>query len=368
MNINFEHSILNDHFQWDFDDVYVKPNIPTKKIIGALSYSNVKPDDVLILIDDTVFGGAKDGMIITIKGIFSHETFEERKFFGWDQIKEVTASGKQLKINGFNFYKPVTINSTIMGIIANQLNNIVNIKPINKLEKTTNINSQPIKKEIINKKNHHLQYISRDMMYEQMKKVQNIGTAFNVASVLLGGNSKDTPISTIAELVERSIRKSAIKFRENIVNKHGITEFANDFAIFEAASYVSAMILNKLQARGAPDIVLNTIILDSFQKAIFITNLNENTKENFTNAMLEYADDDSSMIFLIKLYLSNKNQRIIINYKDYAKDLYDHKTQNTLIEVKETIEHIESSVMSSKIQLDQQVEFCVRDVLDIIYA
>ncbi len=51
--------------------VFVAPRIPLKKISGALSTyaSGVAPSEILVLLDNTVFGSAKDGVIITSREI-----------------------------------------------------------------------------------------------------------------------------------------------------------------------------------------------------------------------------------------------------------------------------------------------------------
>ena len=56
----------------------MNPNIPPTKLRNALeSYApGIAPADVLVLIDDTVFGGAKEGMIITKRKLFSKQILQ----------------------------------------------------------------------------------------------------------------------------------------------------------------------------------------------------------------------------------------------------------------------------------------------------
>ena len=58
--------------------VYFAPDIPRNKF-DALSYhsEDVSYQDVLILVDDTFFGGSKDGIILTKNTFFSHTMFED---------------------------------------------------------------------------------------------------------------------------------------------------------------------------------------------------------------------------------------------------------------------------------------------------
>jgi len=59
-------SIINTY---NSDGYYAYGNIPSKKLQTAVQYYPVDPDDTsLALIDSTVFGLAKNGMVIGQKG------------------------------------------------------------------------------------------------------------------------------------------------------------------------------------------------------------------------------------------------------------------------------------------------------------
>ena len=51
----------------------------------------VSPNDVLMLIDDTVFGSAKVGMCLTAKGIFYKASFEDEQAYLFEHIQQVEA-------------------------------------------------------------------------------------------------------------------------------------------------------------------------------------------------------------------------------------------------------------------------------------
>lgn len=63
------------------DKLFFKPNIPPKKLANAIkAYApHVKEEDVYILADDTVFGKADNGMLITNTEIITKEQFENAK-------------------------------------------------------------------------------------------------------------------------------------------------------------------------------------------------------------------------------------------------------------------------------------------------
>ncbi|MBJ8505297.1 molecular chaperone DnaJ [Acinetobacter seifertii] len=77
----------------DSDNIYFAPVIPNKKLQGAMSYlpHGVSPNDVLMLIDDTVFGSAKVGMCLTAKGIFYKASFEDEQAYLFEHIQQVEA-------------------------------------------------------------------------------------------------------------------------------------------------------------------------------------------------------------------------------------------------------------------------------------
>ncbi len=87
-------------------NVYFAPDIPREKFDVLSKFSeNVSYQDTLILIDDTFFGGSKDGVIMTKNIFFSHGMFE-------DSGKNVQASSelvihrnsKEIFIDNNSFY------------------------------------------------------------------------------------------------------------------------------------------------------------------------------------------------------------------------------------------------------------------------
>ncbi|TKX28521.1 hypothetical protein CQA38_07545 [Campylobacter sp. MIT 12-5580] len=87
------------------DKIYIKPNIPQKKLINAInSYANgVNPDEIEILIDDNVFGSAKNGAVISNAELYVKASFEEATKAKLSQIQffEIKSSwaGNDLYIN-----------------------------------------------------------------------------------------------------------------------------------------------------------------------------------------------------------------------------------------------------------------------------
>ncbi|WP_313173682.1 J domain-containing protein [Stenotrophomonas sp.] len=88
-----------------FERVFVAPHIPRKKLQGALdSYGErLRAQDVVVLIDDTVFGGAREGVLITETQIRCKTKFEQAEIRLLGCLTEITAQGAHIRIHGEPF-------------------------------------------------------------------------------------------------------------------------------------------------------------------------------------------------------------------------------------------------------------------------
>ncbi len=74
------------------DAVYIAPNIPHGKLHGALSSfipAGTNPNDVLLLIDDTVFGSAKEGVALTPTHLYCKQIMDAPKQFPLNTIQSI---------------------------------------------------------------------------------------------------------------------------------------------------------------------------------------------------------------------------------------------------------------------------------------
>lgn len=100
--------LLKPEWEWFHEKVYARPNIPRKKLEGAIfSYaSNVSPGSVLVLLDDTLFGGAKEGLLVTNDAIYCKQKFESPRRMALSSITEVEPGpGGRVIINEHEFFK-----------------------------------------------------------------------------------------------------------------------------------------------------------------------------------------------------------------------------------------------------------------------
>ena len=79
-------------------NIFVHPNIPRDKLAGAMNYidSSVRPEDVVLLLDDTVFGSAKDGLVLTETTLYVHEKFCEPAEYDFADISAISVRNEFL--------------------------------------------------------------------------------------------------------------------------------------------------------------------------------------------------------------------------------------------------------------------------------
>lgn len=85
-----------------FDRIYLAPDIPLKKLSGALeSYGeDTGASDVVVLIDDTVFGGGGDGILVTENALFLKSLGSEGRMFQLKAMQALETSKNALYVNG----------------------------------------------------------------------------------------------------------------------------------------------------------------------------------------------------------------------------------------------------------------------------
>ena len=90
-------------------DIYTAPNIPKKKLKNAIrSFApGVKAEDVLLLADDTAFGSAKDGLILTKNALYGKEMWEKPKKISL--FRNTTVSVKESKTLCINNYEFISL-------------------------------------------------------------------------------------------------------------------------------------------------------------------------------------------------------------------------------------------------------------------
>jgi hypothetical protein len=106
------------------DKIHAHPNIPAKKLQSAIgAYGNdLAPDDVIILIDDTTFGSAKDGVLITEKSIHIKIFTEAPRTYEWAAIESISTEKRTIYINGLASGTFLQIHEREIGFLFKSIN------------------------------------------------------------------------------------------------------------------------------------------------------------------------------------------------------------------------------------------------------
>ena len=114
--------------KYNFNDekIYFAPKIPDNKLKNAIAAyaSSIRPNDVLALLDDTVWGGAKEGALLSREKIFFHELFSEPIAVNLSDIEDIATKGKRLGINGKTVFRTTNVDEKYLLGFANMLREI----------------------------------------------------------------------------------------------------------------------------------------------------------------------------------------------------------------------------------------------------
>jgi len=85
--------------------VFVAPNIPMQKLTAALqSYGRGKGvRDIVALVDTTMMGGAREGLMFTEQGLLYKELLQPPGDLPWSHVREIQALDEKVQINGRTF-------------------------------------------------------------------------------------------------------------------------------------------------------------------------------------------------------------------------------------------------------------------------
>ena len=113
--------------------VFFFPNIPEKKMLNAIQkYAPaVGVGDILVLVDDTVFGSANEGVLITKDMIYSNQKMERPVKFELNKIKNVTFVGgvmsQKIYINDFMVIDTTQPSKSSMQLVAELIREIAEV-------------------------------------------------------------------------------------------------------------------------------------------------------------------------------------------------------------------------------------------------
>lgn len=139
----------------DTYDVYVKPNIPEKKLNNAIKKyaQDVDKNQVIALCDLTVWGSAKNGFLVTPAGFYHKGTLESEITITFDKMEDVNSypDDDEILIKTENGNKKISNISLDMNMLEDYFNEIIKMKEkglINKTDKMIIVEDMPTKVKI----------------------------------------------------------------------------------------------------------------------------------------------------------------------------------------------------------------------------
>jgi hypothetical protein len=98
------------------EGVFAAPDIPRKKLLNALkSYApGIMPDEVWILVDDSAFGSAKDGMLVTADSIYCKAAWTAPVSYRLDELHRITHMKKTVYVNSMKFFSHCVVAPSAM--------------------------------------------------------------------------------------------------------------------------------------------------------------------------------------------------------------------------------------------------------------
>lgn len=286
-------------------------DMSTEKVNNAKNKyaSNINLEDVVLLIDDTVFGSGKCGVLITFDGLYIKEDFEKPVYFGFDKVqsvymrKNVLVQGLYIndrKVKTFTQPEYKNLKSVFEKLDVyinyyNSANRYIQIKDlpntidkaeevdtnsaenINKL-KDSDINNQASKnmsnlstkeKESTNLTS-EFGIIESYVLYEAFKELKKLSDRGSMNSSLLLGNHRN-PQMKIESVVKEFIIENSILIRDKVLYGKGSRYFLDDFAFKECIILACSFLKFEFERVGFPtNYALE--ILDVGLKSIFESN------------------------------------------------------------------------------------------------
>lgn len=248
-----ESLIVSELSKFKSSDFYFSDKIPTEKLRNAISHYPVdKTDKVIALVDSTVFGSAKNGMAIGIKGLYwknDWTTETIKNFISWDEISInylkshkmnlVIAPGCLFNMTGCSV-KPAQLVDILLSIINSSRKNI-NLTQNNEAGHIEKLSENSKNNTEVNdeKKSHRFEGNYDNNL---LKSVKNIASKYRLPkSVYIAPSISVNKVQTILDICKDNIDPYSIF----IIVDNTFLQTGKDFIIItKNAIYSKAMLRN----------------------------------------------------------------------------------------------------------------------------
>ena len=130
--MNRRELILNSLADVDFHDknILVGDLISKEKKFNAFTSHSIpigNYDDIILIVDDTVFGSAKEGIVVTDKCISVKQIFNKPIIKKIEIIKDIKIEGRKVFINGEKVSNLAQPSKSSLQLLSRELQKIINI-------------------------------------------------------------------------------------------------------------------------------------------------------------------------------------------------------------------------------------------------
>lgn len=309
-------------------EVELKPDITYQKGLNAISSycdNSISYDDILFLLDDTMFGSAKDGIVVTRDYLFAKESYEspesiEIKNIKTLELKKTFTGMSKLVINGKKFGS-FSIDYDELSPFLSSLETLQETIKISKMDSNADDKQEydgVVQSDSIFKRIH------QDRLIQYLRSSKNTKTVMGLAGIaidlLTSGNTSFSQKNASEQVREEACKFLAsvtIQMREQI-ERLNVIGLQNDVATREFLIYSVALLGLEMQRRRIDEEIILNVLADGLREVFD----NEPQVDFFVNIALENAmnindTDDLMFSFYTRLFLTNYIERTI------SADMYE---------------------------------------------
>ncbi|MGX2971998.1 hypothetical protein [Helicobacter sp. T3_23-1059] len=303
-------------------EVELKPDITYQKGLNAISSycdNSISYDDILFLLDDTMFGSAKDGIVVTRDYLFAKESYEspesiEIKNIKTLELKKTFTGMSKLVINGKKFGS-FSIDYDELSPFLSSLETLQETIKIRKMDSNADGKQEydgVVQADSIFKRIH------QDRLIQYLRSSKNTKTVMGLAGIaidlLTSGNtsfSQKNASEQVREEVCKFLASVTIQMREQI-ERLNVIGLQNDVATREFLIYSVALLGLEMQRRRIDEEIILNVLAEGLREVFD----NEPQVDFFVNIALENAmnindTDDLMFSFYTRLFLTNYIERTI---------------------------------------------------------
>lgn len=324
------------------DKIYIHPDIPRTKTANAINTycHELNHDDILILVDDTVFGSAKNGMVITNNKIFSKEQMEKPLSFSFDSNTKFFVERKVMAvavyINNIKLANTTQPSYKNLVDLFDNVNSFLKEKyphegiapartaaptpaavsapspAANATSTTTSTSTSTTAASVAPHSSYSLyRNLPDDGLMHRIRVEKGVGSFFDFFST---GDGR-TGSEVIRKEVTGLLLKNIVHIRTEYIDKNNITGLKNNTATLELLLYSLALLRLEMSERYVNEDAINLVLLEGIKGFLDAgsSGREKNVINNLCSLSLSLGDDfdDVTTSFYLRLLSSNMNGRTV---------------------------------------------------------